>query len=65
MRQLALFGSVLHRDDFGPDIDIDVLVVWETVERELIPRLIAQLEQSRNYLRRRAVLQSVETIYAA
>ena len=28
IRRLALFGSVL-RDDFGPDIDVDVLVEFE------------------------------------
>ena len=28
IRRLALFGSVL-RDDFGPDSDVDVLVVFE------------------------------------
>ena len=28
IRELALFGSVL-RDDFGPDSDVDVLVVFE------------------------------------
>jgi uncharacterized protein len=28
IRRLALFGSVL-RDDFGPESDIDVLVVFE------------------------------------
>ena len=29
IRRLALFGSVL-RDDFGPESDIDVLVVFES-----------------------------------
>lgn len=32
VRELAVFGSVL-RDDFGPDSDVDVMVVFEAGSR--------------------------------
>ena len=81
--ELALFGSTL-RDDFGPESDIGLLVVFREearhslfdlvrMERELETTLgrdvnlveRADIERSRNYLRRKAILEASETIYAA
>ena len=83
IKRLDLFGSAL-RVDFGPDSDIDLLVVFEPdrkpglfdfvrIEQEfadlfgrkvdLVERLA--VERSRNYIRRAAILESTETIYAA
>lgn len=81
--ELALFGSVL-REDFGPDIDIDVLVRFtpgrtpglfgvagmEEELAELFGREVdvvsrAAIEGSRNYIRRKATLESAQVVYAA
>lgn len=81
--EFALFGSVL-RDDFSPDSDIDVLVLFAPdagatlfdlvdMEDELSAMfgrkvdLVSRrgIEQSRNHIRRRAILDSAEVIYAA
>jgi predicted nucleotidyltransferase len=74
IRELSLFGSVLS-DDFGPDSDIDVLVSFNLVrmERELEEIFGREvdvvsrrgIESSRNYLRRKAILDSAEAVYAA
>jgi predicted nucleotidyltransferase len=80
--EFALFGSVL-RDDFRPDSDIDVMVVFhpearptfatldqmETELKSIFERdvdLITRrgIENSRNYLRRQAILSSAQVIYA-
>lgn len=75
--ELSLFGSVL-RDDFGPDSDIDILVTfapeasWSLLEQDELKMIFGRdvdllsrrgLEHSRNYLRRKAILDSVEVIH--
>lgn len=75
--ELSLFGSVL-RDDFGPDSDIDILVTfapeasWSLSEQDELKMIFGRdvdllsrrgLEHSRNYLRRKAILDSVEVIH--
>lgn len=78
--EFAVFGSVL-RDDFRPDSDVDVLVTfapnatWNAFDlvemREVLEALFARrvdlVERSavRNPIRRRAMLQGHEVIYAA
>ena len=78
--EFSLFGSVL-RDDFRPDSDVDVLVTfapnatWNAFDlvemREVLEALFARrvdlVERSavRNPIRRRAMLQGHEVIYAA
>ena len=83
MRELSLFGSVLH-ESFRPDSDIDIMVDFEpdaersffnlvsmTYElKEIFGRDVDLLtrqavEQSRNYIRRKAILSSLEVIYAS
>lgn len=41
--EFSLFGSVI-RDDFGPDSDVDLTIVWDTLHLDL-PILIAGLER--------------------
>ena len=81
IRELALFGSVL-REDFGPDSDVDCLVVfspdadWSLLDViraeqelgtlmgrpvDLIERFV--VEQSKNWIRRRHILNTARTIY--
>lgn len=82
--ELSIFGSVL-RDDFGPDSDIDFLVVFKNndygpwmgklteLEEEL--SLLLQhkvdlvskggVEQSRNWIKRKSILQSAQVIYGS
>ena len=78
--EFAVFGSVL-RDDFRPDSDIDVLVTfapsatWSAFDlvemKEVLEALFArrvdlvEREAVRNPIRRRAMLQGHEVIYAA
>ena len=78
--ELAFFGSVL-RDDFGPESDIDVLVdpslgtissilrmereLGDILGREVDLVFRLDVERSRNYLRREAVLKSAEVFYEA
>jgi uncharacterized protein len=80
VRELALFGSVL-RDDFRPDSDIDVLVEFETdavvglneyldMQDELASLFSRQVDLVRrraikNPYRRREILGTAETLYAA
>jgi hypothetical protein len=84
VRELYLFGSAL-REDFRPDSDIDLLVVFEPdAERpwmghfgELeadLSRLLNRpvdlvsrraVEQSRNWIRRKAILDQAHLLYAA
>ncbi|MBZ0252037.1 MAG: nucleotidyltransferase domain-containing protein [Candidatus Methylomirabilis sp.] len=79
IRKLSLFGSVL-RDDFRPDSDVDVLVVWEPdarvglkifdIERELSAILGGRKVDLINekYLDRYIrdeVMASLEVAYAA
>ena len=83
VRELALFGSVL-REDFRPDSDVDVMVVfaedacWGLFEfsamadelESLLSRHVDLLtrrgvEDSRNPLRKKAILESAQVIYAA
>ena len=81
--EIALFGSVL-RDDFGPDSDVDDVLVqfrpgqypslfglseMESDLAEMVGRRVdlverRGVEQSPNYIRRRAILNSARTIYA-
>jgi hypothetical protein len=78
--QFSLFGSVL-RDDFRPDSDVDVLVVfapgtelgwedWEKMEQELeaiFGRHVDLVEKDavRNPFRRRDILKTHQVVYAA
>ena len=80
IRELSLFGSVL-RDDFRPDSDIDVLVVfdpsaqWSLLDLVDLQRELGQLfgrpvdlvEKSalRNPFRRQSILATREVVYAA
>jgi len=83
IQRLGIFGSAL-REDFKPDINIDVLVdfdaghsisMFEIIDieqklSELLGRKVdlverRAVEKSENYIRRRHILQSVETIYVA
>lgn len=78
--ELALFGSVL-RDDFGPQSDVDVLVVFtpqtprglEARERmdaeltEIFGRRVDVVEKTavRNPFRRHEILRTHRVVYAA
>ena len=78
--ELSLFGSIL-RDDFGPDIDVDVLVVfqpdapwsmWDLMnmkaELEALfgrPVDLVEKEALRNPWRKRQILSTYEVVYAA
>ena len=81
IKELALFGSAL-RDDFRPDSDVDVLVLFDAEARhtlfdmvhiqEELERIFGRkvdlvsrrgIEISRNYIRRRAILESAEVVY--
>ena len=80
VRELSLFGSVL-RDDFRPDSDIDVLIVYEDGTHrdlwdhlhaeeelgELLGRKVDLVEKKavRNPFRRHHMLANREIIYAA
>ena len=80
VREFSLFGSVL-RDDFHPDSDVDVLVVfeedvpwslWDLSDMRdelklLLGREVNLVEKSalRNPYRKRAILSSYEVVYAA
>ncbi len=80
IRRLALFGSAL-RDDFQADSDVDLLVEFEPGARvslfdfvqirdelaALFGRDVDLIEESglRNPYRRREILRTAETIYAA
>lgn len=81
--ELAFFGSVL-REDFRPDSDVDVMVVFaadaqwtlfdfsamaddleETIKRHVDLLTRRSVEQSRNPLRQKEILQTAQVIYAA
>lgn len=78
--ELSLFGSIL-RDDFGPDSDIDVLVVFQPdapwnmwnlmdmkAELEALfdrPVDLVEKEALRNPWRKRRILSTYEVVYAA
>jgi uncharacterized protein len=69
--ELALFGSVL-RDDFSANSDVDVLVSffpqhsWGTLFKRPVDLLTRQsIMNSHNVLRRQAILDAAEVIYAA
>ena len=78
--EFSLFGSVL-RDDFRPDSDVDVLVVFQDdAERDLFDHMKAEEELKqifgrdvdlvekraiRNPFRRHHILSNCEVIYAA
>jgi len=80
VRELSVFGSAL-RDDFGPESDIDVLVElrpghgltlydWLDMIDELkaiFGRNVDLVAKGglKNPLRRKAILQSAEVLYAA
>jgi len=80
VKELSLFGSVL-RGDFGPDSDVDVLVVFEdgapwslwdivNMRDELVTifgRDVGLVEKRalRNPFRKRHVLKAHEVIYAS
>jgi predicted nucleotidyltransferase len=57
IRRLALFGSIL-RDDFGPDSDIDVLVVFEPAARVGFFRLMNIQSQLSKLLGRKVDLNT-------
>ena len=78
--ELSLFGSIL-RDDFGPDSDVNVLVVfqpdapwsmWDLMdmkaELEALfgrPVDLVEKEALRNPWRKRQILSTYEVVYAA
>ena len=78
--ELSLFGSIL-RDDFGPDSDVDVLVVfhpdapwslWDLMDMKeqlevLFGRSVDLVEKEalRNPWRKRRILSTYEVVYAA
>lgn len=81
--EFSLFGSVL-REDFSPESDIDVLVLFhpdthysffdlvhmQDELKEIFGRevdLVSKrgIEASRNPIRRKAILESAEVVYAA
>ncbi len=78
--ELSLFGSIL-RDDFGPDSDVDVLVVfhpdapwslWDLMdmkeELEILfgrPVDMVEKEALRNPWRKRRILSTYKVVYAA
>lgn len=78
--ELSLFGSIL-RDDFGPDSDIDVLVVfqpeapwslWDLMDMKeelevLFGRPVDMVEKEalRNPWRKRRILSTYKVVYAA
>jgi len=78
--ELSFFGSIL-RDDFGPNSDIDVLVVfqpdapwslWDLMEmKEQLETLfgrpvdLVEKEALRNPWRKRQILSTYEVVYAA
>ncbi len=80
IKELSLFGSVL-RDDFGPDSDVDVLLVFEDDHRPGIDEYLAMQDDFRaffgrdvdlvnlKYLRnpylRREVLKTRKVVHAA
>lgn len=83
IRELALFGSVLH-EPWGPDSDVDLLVTFEPeadwslldhiqMEEELSVLLgrpvdlvtRRAIERSDNWIRRHAILDTAEVVYAA
>ncbi len=80
VREFSLFGSIL-RDDFGPDSDVDVLVVfhadahwsaWDLMDmKEEIEALfgrsvdLVEKEALRNPWRKRRILSTYEVVYAA
>jgi len=80
IRELSVFGSAL-RDDFRPDSDIDVLVVfdpaapWSLLDLvdlqrelgELLEHPVDLVEKSalRNPFRRQSILASRKVVYAA
>lgn len=80
IEELSLFGSAL-RDDFRPDSDVDVLVVFsrdapwslfdlldlESELENLVGRKVDLVEKAalRNPFRRQAILSSRKVIYAA
>ena len=80
IREFSLFGSVL-REDFGPKSDVDVLVTFEPeapwslldlvrMQRELRaifrrPVDLVEKDALENPIRRRAILEASQVIYAA
>jgi predicted nucleotidyltransferase len=80
IRELSLFGSAL-RDDFRPESDIDVLVVFDPAAQwslldlvdlqqelgRLLGRPVDLVERSalRNPFRRQSILASRKVVYAA
>lgn len=83
IKELDLFGSAL-RDDFGPNSDLDFLVVYAAGARVTLldeARMQEELEQlcgrsvdlfsrraveeSPNWIRRKAILESAEPLYVA
>jgi predicted nucleotidyltransferase len=57
IRRLSFFGSVL-RDDFGPDSDVDVLVVFEAGARVGLIGLAAMEIELGNLLGRRVEIHT-------
>ena len=80
IEELSLFGSIL-RDDFSPESDVDVLVVfasdapwslWDLLDirqqfQELFGRPVDLVEKDalRNPFRRKEILENHKVVYAA
>lgn len=83
IQELDLFGSAL-RDDFGPESDLDLLVLYapdakvtlldEARMQEELEQLFGRpvdlisrraIEESSNWIRRKAILETAEPLYVA
>jgi predicted nucleotidyltransferase len=80
IKEFSLFGSVL-RDDFGPNSDVDVLVIFEENAGWGLDEWVDMIEELktifgrevdliskkglRNPFRRHAILTTAEVLYAA
>lgn len=61
IKRLAFFGSVL-RDDFRPDSDVDVLVVFEEDHEPGLMRLAEMERELSEILRRKADMRTPEDL---
>lgn len=61
IRSLSFFGSVL-RDDFGPDSDVDVLVVFEEGREPGLMRLAGMEREFSDILKRKADMRTPEDL---
>ena len=81
VRRLDVFGSAARGSDFDAASDVDLLVEFDSVDlarfldlRDALEALLARpvdlidrraIDQSRNYIRRRRILEGARAVYAA